>query len=146
MSSQFSPCSLCNQAPCSCQSLPECVEDPCANLCPTAPVNPDYPCSTVCTGDTSNNIWFEPGPPGFPGKCKLDLLTYEQVIAVLQRVPCARRDLLRITTDPCLVELANKVPLLVPEQEENKAVADRLMRNSLPFYTLLRGNIDGSCY
>lgn len=104
-------------------------------------LDPNY-CS-VCDGDTSNNIWFQPGPPGYPGKCKLDLMTYGQVHRVLQRVPCAKRDLLRITTDQCLVRLANSTPLIVPDQEDNRIAQQRLLRNSLPYYTVLRGNVGG---
>ena len=108
-----------------------------------ARVNLDPNFCTVCDGDTSNNIWFQPGPPGYPGKCKLDLMTYGQVHRVLQRVPCAKRDLLRITTDQCLIRLANTTPLIVPPQEDNRVAQQRLLRNSLPYYTVLRGNTGG---
>lgn len=99
---------------------------------------------TVCTGSTSGNIWFQPGPPGYPGKCKLDLMTYEQVFRVLQRVPCAKAHLLRITTDECLVRLANHTKLVMPPQEASQMVERRLNANSLPYYTVLRGNTDGT--
>lgn len=107
-------------------------------------VNLDPNGCTVCTGDTYGNIWFQPGPPGFPGKCKLDLMTFEQVYRVLQRVPCARQHLLRITDDECLVRLAQTTKLVVPPQEASQLVERRLNANSLPYYTLLRGNVDGT--
>lgn len=99
---------------------------------------------TVCTGDTNQNIWFDPGPPGFPGKCKLDLLTYEQVHRVLQRVPCARSHLLKITDDECLVRLAKTTKLVVPPCEDALLVQRKLNANSLPYYTVIRGNVDGT--
>jgi hypothetical protein len=107
------------------------------------PVNPRPNCCSVCTGDTSCNIWFEPGPPGFPGKCKLDLLTYDQVYAVLQRVPQAKADLMRITNDPCLLALARETSLIEPQADDDQRAADRINANPLPYYTFFRGNIYG---
>lgn len=132
----------CNQDPCGCQAV-SVSDDPCDNICLEDKVNPDWPATSLCTGDRTNNIWFKPGPPGFQGQCKLDTMTYDQVIAVLERVPCAKRDLLRITNDVCLVRLANEVKLVEPVQESNQRVQDRLNRNSLPYYTVFRGNTGG---
>jgi hypothetical protein len=115
-------------------------------MCPSSPVNPDPNNCTVCNGDTECNIWWEPGPPGFPGKCKLDHLTYEDVYWILSKVPQAKADLLRITTDECLIRLANTTKLIVPEKEANQLVAKRLHKNSLPYYTLFKGNVDGTVY
>jgi hypothetical protein len=109
-------------------------------------VNLDPNNCTVCNGDTSNNIWFAPGPPGFPGKCKLDLMTYDQVYAVLSRVPCAKAHLLKITSDPCLVRLANNTKLRVTEIDSNKAATDRINANTLPYYTVFRGNVGGNVH
>lgn len=99
---------------------------------------------TVMDGDTRNNIWYEPSAPGFAGKCKLDLMTYEQVYAVLARVPCAKADLLRITKDRCLIRLAQTTHLVESEIEDNRKVTKRLNANSIPFYTLFKGNTDGT--
>jgi hypothetical protein len=118
--------------------------DLCSNLCLEDAVNPTYPETTVSNGNTANNMWFREGAPGYAGQCILDTLTYEQVIGVLERVPGAGKDLLKITNDPCLVELANKVGLIVPEQEQNQQVMDRLGNRNIPYYTIFRGNIDGS--
>jgi hypothetical protein len=107
-------------------------------------VNLNHNHCTVCNGDTECNIWFEPGPPGHAGKCKLDLMTYEQVHAVLSRYPCAKAHLLRITSDPCLIRLANTTKLRMAEIESNKMCTDRINANTLPYYTVLRGNTDGT--
>src|SRR5574343_1539119 len=80
-------CIACNARPCDCGM--KVIMSDAVNLNPSE--------CTVMDGDTRNNIWYEPSAPGFPGKCKLDLMTYEQVYAVLVRVPCAKADLLRIT-------------------------------------------------
>ncbi len=136
-------CSSCSASPCACDQLPLCLdEDPCGHIDLCARVNPDWPYVSVCTGDTVHNLWMRPTASG--GQCTLDQLNYGQVVAVLESHPFAKRDLLRITNDPCLIRLANEVKLKVPEQEENKALMDRLNRNTLPFYTVLRGNLDGS--
>lgn len=108
-------------------------------------VNPEKGKCTVCDGDRTDNIWFEPGPPGFPGRCILDELTFEQVYYVLQRVPQAKPDLLRITSDPVLIQLANDSRLITDEIESGQKATDLINRQgTLPFYTLMRGNLDGS--
>ena len=140
-------CTSCGCTPCGCTSCVSCGCDPCGcgdnvQLCNR--VNLDPVNCTVCNGNTECNIWFEPGPPGHAGKCKLDNLTYEQDWLVLSRVPEAKKDLLRITSDPCLVRLANTTKLRVPEIEDNKRAADRINANTLPYYTVLRGNVDGT--
>jgi len=107
-------------------------------------VNPEKNCCTKCTGDTECNIWFTLRAPGFPGRCILDELTYDQVYDVLLRNPNAARDLQRITNDPKLLSLAREVKLIAPDQQDAEAAAKRLNANSLPFYTVLRGNSDGT--
>ena len=103
-------------------------------------VNPDYNHCTVCSGDTANNIWF------VDGKCKLDQLTYEQVYAVLQRVPRAASDLQRITSDPTLLTLARETHLVSQDAKDDRRAEVLVNRNNtLPFYTVLNGNIDGTC-
>jgi hypothetical protein len=86
--------------------MPPCRRDPNQEYTPETLVNPDAAHCTLCTGDTSNNIFFVPRAPGFPGRCVLDELTFEQVESVLQRVPCAKKDLMRITDDPILLAMA----------------------------------------
>ncbi len=104
------------------------------------PVNPGGQlgkCS-VCTGDCCNNVWIE------NGKCTLDNLTFDQVWFILGKNPRAKRDLLRITSDPQLIELANNTKLVVDELEDAKVPERLVNKNTIPFYTVLRGNINGS--
>jgi len=125
--------------------------------CPTAPacgcdfsmsdnVNDNYQYCTVCDGDKSDscNIWY------VDGVCKLDQLTYDQVWLILERIPRAKQDLLNITTDPTLRSLANDSHLISDEIESDKAASDLINKGrgtgagTLPFYTVIRGNSDGS--
>src|SRR5437868_4368588 len=77
--------------------------------------NPPTPC-TRCNGDTKNNMWVEranqPGNENAPGICLLDTLQDWQIVYTLEHNPRAKADLLRVTTDPHLLELANTVTLL----------------------------------
>ena len=110
-------------------------------------VNNDYQHCTVCTGDkTGPNVWY------VKGVCKLDQLTYSQVYMVLQRIPSAKADLLKITKDPYLVALANDSKLVSDDLDSDKIAADLINKgdpsgrgaNTLPYYTLIGGNTDGS--
>jgi hypothetical protein len=129
---------------CSCDCNP-CQCDPCVKpeICMDAPINPNHNCCTKCTGSTANNMFWQPGPPGYPGKCKLDLMTYGQLFAVLTRTPQARKDLLAITDDPTLVALANTTPVTESDWEDGARVMKRLGANSLPYYYVMRGNTGG---
>lgn len=98
-------------------------------------VNPNYQKCTVCTGDISNSIWY------VNGQCKLDQMTYDVVWGVLQRVPGAKADLLRITSNPTLIFLANESELLTPVLEQDAYAAKRINANTLPYYTVFRGKI-----
>jgi hypothetical protein len=108
------------------------------------PVNPWKTVCTVCTGDYQNNIWYQARADGFAGRCILDELTYADVYDVLLRVPGAAEDLARITSDPRLLMLAREVKVMVPEITESERVAKRINGSAPPFYTVLRGNTDGS--
>ncbi len=127
----------CNCDPCGCPGGCSFV-DPCAS------VNPDPNCGSKCNLDTTDNMWFVADQPGFDCKCKLDNMTYGQVIRVLERVPFSAKQLAAITDDPCLLLLSRTVKLLVPEQEDDAISADRINANSLHYYTSMQGNIDGS--
>jgi hypothetical protein len=74
----------------------------------------------------------------------LDELTYEQVASVIQRVPGAKEDLMRITDDPILLAMARDLELVEDPIDENERIRKRLHANSLPMYTVLKGNIDGT--
>jgi len=110
-------------------------------------VNP-YPGTTVCNGQTQGNIFWRRGAPGYPGQCILDQMDFEQLISVLQRVPNAAEHLRRITNDPKLLQLANEVPLISPESDELQKSAKLINHgipgaNTLPYYTVIRGNSGG---
>jgi hypothetical protein len=111
---------------------------------PDDPVNPNPGQCTLCTGDTRDNIFFTPRAPGFAGRCILDEMTYEQVELVLLRSPRAKGDLLRITSNPTLVTMARNSRLVENPADDNENMRKRLHANSLPFYTLFKGNQDGT--
>ncbi len=98
---------------------------------------------TYCDGDTTNNVWVEgvDEARGAVGICLLDTMKECQVINVLQRDERARADLLRVTTDPRLRELAMTVAPL-PSYEEEDRLQTTINNNpgSIPFYTVFRGN------
>jgi len=101
--------------------------------------NSDKTYSSLCNLNKTNNMWYQ------NNHCRLDDLTYGQVYYVLTRNPNAKRDLLKITDDRALIELANKSGLLMDEKEENAQSAARINnpKHTLPFYTLFRGNTTG---
>lgn len=138
-------CSTCGSGPCGCQPAPPC--DPCQDsLCfvdVCQPVNPEPNCTTKCNLNRTNNMWFVPDNPGFDCKCKLDNMTYGQVIRVLETVPYSAKQLMAITDDQCLLMLARTVKIIVPEQEDDAIAEKRINRNTLPYYTVFRGNTGG---
>src|SRR6185369_4428284 len=100
----------------------ECNEDPCR-------CRPCTKCDRYVKGTT--NVWVEKGPnPGDEkaiGICLLDTLTEAQVINILERDEKARADLLTVTSDPCLLELARTIPRLpvVEEADAEQALINR---------------------
>jgi hypothetical protein len=127
--------------------LPPCPDDDsdcdCRNINIEEPVNKTKNCCTVCTGNLEDNIWFQKRAPGFPGRCILDEMTYDQVYDVLRRNPCAADDLKKITNNPKLLLLAKEVKLVVPDQVDDEAAAKKLNANSIPLYTVFKGNTGG---
>lgn len=115
-----------------------------ASLCMSDNVNNNPYHTTVWTKGGLPNMWLRSTTVGI--STPLDLMTYEQVYEILIRVPKAKEQLYEITDDPCLIALANSSKLITPEHEEHEAVGKLFNKNSLPFYTLMRGNIDGSIY
>ncbi len=87
------------------------------DLCPVE----EKPWRTKCDRDTTNNVWVERGTPGAIGICLLDTMRPDQVIYSLERDERARADLLRVTSDPQLLELAQTVERL-PTMELSDAV------------------------
>lgn len=136
-------CSGCGSSPCGCSPAADpCCDDVCfVDVC--EPVNHDPVCTTKCNLNKTNNIWYVPDQPGYDCKCKLDQMTYGQVIRVLESVPYAARQLAAITDDPCLLMLSRTIKLKIPEQEDDAIAQNRINRNTLPYYTLFRGNTGG---
>jgi hypothetical protein len=128
---------------CGCGVTP-CRNDPNKEYGPEDPVNPDPAHCTLATGDTTNNIFFVPRAPGYPPRCVLDELTYEQVAIILQRVPCAKADLMRITDDQILLEMARDSRLIESPLDEDERMRKKMHENTLPIYTVLNGNFDGT--
>lgn len=72
----------------------------------------------------------------------LDTMCDSQVIYVLERDEQAREDLLKITSDPHLLDLAKSVPRLptVEEADVEQALLNQPHNSgSIPFYSLFRG-------
>lgn len=97
---------------------------------------------TRCDGDTVNNVWVERADASRIGICLLDTLTEAQVIFSVERNDVARADLLRVTTDPRLQEIAKTTPRL-PVTELDDEIQSDVNRNhtaaSIPFYGIFRG-------
>jgi len=105
------------------------------------PECPPPPC-TKCDRDKTNNVWVEGHDPekGVPGICLLDTLEDYQVIDVLQRDERARQDLLRVTSDPHLLDLAVKIPRFPTTEEGDELQKDFGNTTSAsPFYSIFRG-------
>ncbi len=132
----------CNATPCSCQLVApgcSCMESPCICACLPPPV----PQRTFCDRDRKNNVWVEgvQDEDGNGGICMLDTMSRAQVISVIECDPVARADLKRVTSDPCLLELAETVKSL-PTEEPGDTLQRELGRQaeSIPFYAWFRGN------
>lgn len=102
------------------------------------------PQPTKCDRDTLNNVWLEKGTGGenCAGICLLDTLTPAQVIDIVERDPKARADLLRVTSDPTLLDIARHTKPLPTAEEadlQQKWVNKDEAPASIPFYALFRG-------
>lgn len=100
------------------------------------------PAETLCNLDRRNNVWVEGADAnGVGGICMLDNMTEDQVVGVLKVDDRARADLLKVTSDTRLRELADTVTRL-PEKEESDKLQSEINRNkdSIPFYSIFRGN------
>jgi hypothetical protein len=122
----------CNQNPCQCSGVPTAGD---STQCPPRS-------TTKCDRDTTNNVWVERGDPDAVGICMLDTMTEEQVIYCIERDDRARVDLLRVTSDPRLLELANTIAELPKDNETDRMQAlvnKPTSVNAIPFYGLFRG-------
>lgn len=133
----------CKKTPCDCPSNP-C--DPCAppRKCTKCDLYvPGTPNVWVERGGVSANLFATETPDySVPGICALDTLCEAQIINIIERDDKARADLLKVTSDPRLRQLALTVPKL-PTQE--LVDAEQLNQNrpnepsSIPFYAVFRG-------
>lgn len=105
---------------------------------------------TKCDADRANNVWVERGPnPGDElrvGICLLDTMSEEQVIYSVQRDDRARADLLRVTTNARLLEIARTVPRLPTVELVDEEQRDMNRPNtaaSIPFYSIFQGRPPG---
>ncbi len=112
------------------------TEDDC--VCPPDDVKP-----TKCDCDRTKNMWFEgENADKGVGICLLDTWTDEQIIYSLEHNPWAARDLLKITTDPRLRQLAETVSLLSSETEgdrDHRELNKPGQAGAIPFYAFFRG-------
>lgn len=124
------PCACCNSSPCDCVRavVPERVTR----------------CDRYVPG--TENVWVERGCSANDvtarGVCMLDTMTDAQISYCLERDERARADLLTVTSDPHLLELARTVPQL--PKVELTDVEQALLNQpnnvgSIPFYALFRG-------
>jgi hypothetical protein len=110
-------------------------------VCP--PVTPCTKCDLYRVGD--KNVWVErgegPSDASCPGICLLDTMSEDQVIYSLEHDEKAREDLLKVTTDPRLIELAQTIPRLPVVDEADAVQADlgRDTAGAIPFYAVFRG-------
>ncbi len=123
---------------CSCQSSP-CT---CPKLeCPTPPTTK---CDRYRPG--MKNVWVEhgvnPGDENSIGVCMLDTMCDAQIIYTLERDDQARADLLTITSDPHLLEMARTIPRLPVVEDMDAQQAEFNRQNdsaATPFYAIFRG-------
>lgn len=128
---------------CGCSATPcSCVDTTCAAV--------DSPCDTpaqdpncfrsLCTGPRAGNVWVEGdvGPDGTGGICLLDTMELPQIINSIQRDDQARSDLLKITDNEYLLNLAHTLPPL-PKVNEGDVLQKEMNQNSIPFYSIFRG-------
>lgn len=121
----------CSATPCSCVDT----------SCDPAPQDPSC-FRTLCDGNRANNVWVEGADAeGNSGICLLDTMELDQIIGVIQRDPQARIDLLKVTTNEYLQNLANTLPPL-PTTNEGDDLQKQVNQNTVtPFYTIFKGQI-----
>jgi len=94
----------------------------------------------------TKNVWVEKGEhegdDERPGICMLDTMDDAAVVYILERDEKARADLLTVTSDPHLLDMANNVHRL-DTREEADSMQTEVNRNnhqeSVPFYSIFRG-------
>lgn len=116
-----------------------CKCDPCTCGC-CDPVFTSTSGITFCDGDRRNNVWLEGSTPeGYGGICLIDTMTKSQIIYVLERDDKARADLMRVTSNVDLQELAATVPRLPGIYEGDRLQKEINANEKLIMYTHFRG-------
>lgn len=128
----------CNRTPCNCTNTPSCLcnQVPCTCCTTTSTA---VASTTLCNLDRRNNVWVEGADAdGNSGICLLDTITEDQFIGVIQRDPLARTDLVRVTDNAYLLNLAAITPMLptVPEGDE---LQRQMNQNTMVLYTVFKG-------
>jgi len=99
--------------------------------------------TTYCDRDRVDNVWVEgANVEGAGGICLLDTMTEPQIVGVLKVDERARADLLRVTSNQDLIDLANTVEPLPQDTEEERLQATMNANDkpeSIPFYAIFRG-------
>jgi len=97
--------------------------------------------TTLCDRDRVNNVWIDGGnkETGEGGVCQLDTLREDQVVYVIQRDQRARADLLRVTSNEYLQELARTVPPLPQERPGDKLQQELNRNRPVKLYTEFKG-------
>lgn len=103
------------------------------------------PNGSYCDLNIENNVWVEgvvdtTATPPKRGICMLDTMDQSQVVYVLRRTPQARCDLPKVTSNPELLELLSRVPLL-PTGNASDLAQKQFNANpqTLPFYNTFKG-------
>jgi len=124
---------------CTCQNIP-CTCQP-ENECPTLPTTK---CDLYTPG--MKNVWVErgdsPNDINAPGVCMLDTMTDTQIIYTIERDEQAREDLLKITTDTNLLNIARtiaRLPVVETMDAEQALLNQPNNPGSIPFYSIFRG-------
>jgi hypothetical protein len=79
---------------------------------------------------------------GEGGVCLLDTLCTDQVIGILKVDERARADLIRVTSDPTLLDLAetvDRLPSVDPGDQLQKQMGANHQAETIPFYAIFRG-------
>jgi len=99
---------------------------------------------SLCNLDLDNNLWVEgrdpENPQRQPGVCMLDTMGENQIIDIVSRNERARQDLLKVTSDRRMIEIANQVKRL-PTEEPGDSMQRVLggTKDAGAFYTQFRG-------
>ncbi len=96
---------------------------------------------TLCNADTKNNSWCSVDTFGVVTECRLDDITYGDVIYVISRNQKFMNDLKKVTTDETLLYIANNTQLVGDEKDQNAKFTKNINGGAPPFYTVFGGQL-----